>query len=448
MVSELRRHRNAVVLAFLFITALAQNLLAAQVYIDVDRKRGATVRLAISDFTFKKTDAQTVEDKQLTKSLTEALAFDLGFSGFFEILDNKELIKELTEKETVDGKPDWKAWKMLGTDSVVRGEYYINQNGEMIVEGRLYDIARKERIIGARYTGSKSILRKMVHRFADQTVYRFSGGHGIAETRIAFVSKVNGSKELVVSDYDGRNMLQLTNEKSIVLSPSWSPFGDKIAFTTYRYKNPDIYGIDLLKGSRFAISKKIGLNSAPTWSPDGKTIAFSMAKRGNSDIYSIGTDGKNLKQLTTERSIETSPTFSPDGKRIAFVSDFSGGPQIYIMDKDGRHKSRFTFSGSYNGEPAWSPKGEMIAYSSISDYKFNIHLKRVTGKFEKQLTVYNGSNESPSWSPDGRHIAFTSTRNGTKQLFIMNSNGERQTQITSLQGGAYSPEWAPAEKRK
>jgi len=415
----------------------------AEVFINVERQKGSAVRIAILNFNLRNTENAIPDIEKMGVIAERIVTFDLNFSGHFEIIDNKQMIKDIVDKETKSGKTDWQAWKDLGADAIIYGEYYANQNKEIVVEGRVYDVERKEQIAGTKYTGTPNVFRKMVHRFSDQIVYLFSGERGVAETNLAFTTRIKGFKELAVSDYDGHNVAQLTNDKSIVLFPSWSPSANWILYTTYRKNNPDLYMLDIEKGEHVVISKKIGINTSATWSPDGKKIVFTMSTRGNSDLFSVDFKGKNLTRLTTTRSIETSPTFSPDGKQIAYVSDISGSPQIYIMDADGNKKERFTYIGNYNADPSWSPRGDMIAFSGILDNNFNLHVRRVDGRFEKQLTIYQGSNESPSWSPDGRHIAFTSTRNGTQQIFICNSTGTNQTQITFLNGEAFGPAWAP-----
>jgi len=446
LVLKLRSIKFIYLAVFFQLVITAQSAFSAEVFIDVERKHGSLIKVIVLPFEPADKNAETkvpLKDIELARN---AIAFDLAFSGYFSIIKNDAPVKDLLKKEKKTGKTNWKRWNGLGADSLVRTEYYFNNAGELVIEGRLYDVKRKERIIGVRYTGTLSILRKMAHRFSDQIVYRFSGAFGIGDTRIAFVSKIKGHKELALMDYDGQNIIQLSNERSLVLSPAWSPSGKKITYTTYRYKNPDIYGIDLIKGVRYPVSKKIGLNSSASWSPTGKEILFTMSSRGNLDIYKANADGSKLKRLTSTRSIETSASFSPDGRKIVYLSDFSGSPQIYTMDSNGKNKRRFTFVGDYNADPAWSPRGDMIAYSGRVDGKFNIHIKRVAGKYAKQLTIYNGNNESASWSPDGRHLAFTSNRTGRRQIYIMNATGENQTKITSLSGEAFEPSWSPRDK--
>ena len=71
----------------------------------------------------------------------------------------------------------------------------------------------------------------IAHRFADEIIFRLGGGiHGIAETKIYFISNRCGSKEIWQMDYDGANQKQLTHLGTIALSPHVSPDGSRIAF--------------------------------------------------------------------------------------------------------------------------------------------------------------------------------------------------------------------------
>ncbi|MEE8484278.1 MAG: Tol-Pal system beta propeller repeat protein TolB [Nitrospinota bacterium] len=424
-----------------FLASVTAPSFGAEVFIDIERKKGSLIRMAMPEFLMKEPENADPEMAALGREAKEILDFDIGFSGYFSSVENKEQQDNINRKEFESDTIEWDLWKELGTHALVKGEYSITPDNEIAIESRLFDVERREQIIGIRYTGSKSIFRKMVHRFADQIVYRFSGEAGIADTRIAFIARVKGHKELFLMDYDGENIQQITRHKSIILSPAWSPLGGKILFTTYKYGNPDLYSLDLITGEQQPVSNKRGLNTSAAWSPDGEKIALTLSMRGNSDIYLANADGTGLKRLTRSPSIETSPSFSPDGKRLAYVSNRSGTPQIYTMDVDGKDQRRLTFEGDYNADPAWSPKGDQIAYAGIIDGKFNIQVKNIEGRYEKQLTFFSDNNIEPEWSSDGRHIAFTSSRNGSKQIFLMNATGENQIQITNMRGGAIRPSW-------
>src|SRR5205823_3442907 len=76
--------------------------------------------------------------------------------------------------------------------------------------------------------------RLIAHKFADAIVEVIGGGvHGIAQTKIAYVTE-RIAKELSVMDYDGNAATAMTAYKSIIMTPAWSPDGDKIAFTSFQ----------------------------------------------------------------------------------------------------------------------------------------------------------------------------------------------------------------------
>jgi len=439
--------KRVAVAAFLLAAVFVADAFSAEVFINVGRRKGALIRIAVAEFRLKSqaTEQMQTVNRKLGKEAKSTLSFDLNFTGYFEAIDNNESIRNIRAKEEKTGKPDWKAWADLGADSLLKGEYSVDADGNVVMDCFLFDVARKEQILGERYKGNRKIFRRIIHKFGDEVLRNLTGDKGIADTRVALTVKNGKNKEVFLVDYDGRNLHQVSNENSLVLSPAWSPDGTKIMFTTYRDNNPDIFYIDLVTGKRYPIIRRLGLNMAGAWMPDSKKIVFTMSRRGNPDIYLMGADGKHLKRLTYTRSIETSPTISPDGEKIAYVSDFTGKPNIYIMDINGENKKRFTYGGKYNADPAWSPKGDMIAYTSLADGLFDIIVKKVTGRFKKQLTIFAGNNESPSWSPNGAHLVFRSNRTGSRQLFIMNANGDHQTQITNFRGEAFTPDWGPWE---
>src|SRR5271167_2446641 len=49
----------------------------------------------------------------------------------------------------------------------------------------------------------------------------------------------------------------------------------------------------------------------PSMSPDGSVIVFSSPRTGDGDIYQINSDGSGRIRLTSDPSFETDPIFSP-----------------------------------------------------------------------------------------------------------------------------------------
>jgi len=411
---------------------------SSDVYLSITKAGAAKIKIAIPDFSFQE---GSIDRENFSQKSAEILMDDLNNSGFFKSIENRDILKSINAKDKKTGKINFNEWKSLGAEAIVKG--HINMEGGKIeIECRLYDLKRGEQIIGYKYSGERITFRQMIHKFSDEITYRFTGEKGVATTMLAFISKATGNKEVYISDYDGQNIRKVTDDKSISLFPKWSPDGKSIIYTTYKYRNPDLYLIDVADGRQTPVSIFPGINAPASWSPDGKRLAVSLSKDGNAEIYAMDLNGKNLSRLTNHRSIDTSPAWSPNGMEIAFTSDRSGAPQVYLMGSDGTNLRRLTYKGSYNDQASWSPDGNRIAYSSLNGGQFNIFVIDLVSGKGQQLTSDTGGNQNPSWSPDGRHIAFSSNRDGKYQIYAMNPDGTNQRRIIYLEGGGYSPSWS------
>jgi TolB protein len=413
---------------------------AADVYLSISRGGGQRLRLAIPDFT--RAEGGGATNGGLGHEMARILADDLRLYRFFDLIDNQKFLQEAAQADAQAGEVVFKKWAELGAQALVKGTY--SQEGrDLIVECRVFDVGGQSMIAGKRYRGPADAFASMMHRCADEIMIRFTGEPGIAQTKIAFISRQNGNKELFVMDQNGSNVRQLTSDRSIILSPAWSPDSREIAITSYRDRNPDLVAVGLNGGGRRLVSQQPGLNSAPAWSPDSSRLALTLSKDGNPEIYTMSRNGSDLRRLTNHPAIDTSPTWSPTGRQIAFVSDRSGSPQIYMMDAEGSNVRRLTYQGNYNDRPSWSPRGDRIAFVAMEGSRFDVYVVNVDGSDGQRLTMGNGSNESPSWSPDGRFLVFSSTRSGVPQLYRMYDDGSGQQQLTFLNGGALSPVWSP-----
>ncbi len=136
-----------------------------------------------------------------------------------------------------------------------------------------------------------------------------------------------------------------TNEKKMIgfgLFPSWSPRkdADRIAFQRARQRGSrwfSLWTLDLVDGearrvTELALSSNAAIVS-PSWSPDGERLAFATivepANAGGTkshaqqDIWTIDADGANRHRLTDGIGTNLSPFWSVDN-RIFFVSDRGG----------------------------------------------------------------------------------------------------------------------------
>ena len=85
---------------------------------------------------------------------------------------------------------------------------------------------------------------------------------------------------------------------------------------------------------------------SPSWSPDAQRIAFSAALHGKSDIYVANVTGGAPRRLTTEASMDLQPFWSHDGRWIYFTSDRAGPAlDIWRIPAEGGGAVRVTEAG-------------------------------------------------------------------------------------------------------
>jgi serine/threonine protein kinase len=99
-----------------------------------------------------------------------------------------------------------------------------------------------------------------------------------------------------------------------------------------------------------------GLQTSPTWSPDGRFIAYTSDQAGNFDIWVQPVSGGRAVQITTDPAADWQPAWSPDGNSLAFRSEREGGG-IFVAPALGGRERRLTTLGY---QPQWTPNGSQI----------------------------------------------------------------------------------------
>ncbi|MBI1798255.1 MAG: PD40 domain-containing protein [Candidatus Eisenbacteria bacterium] len=326
--------------------------------------------------------------------------------------------------------------------AIVGGRFSLG-GGQLRLTGLVWDFPARRPILSREYRGRPDEWRTFVHRFADDVVLQFTGESGVADSRIAFIVPEGRDKELWVMDADGARPRPLTHDGSIALSPSWSPDGSLLLFTSYRGgTGPCIYVTPATGGNEFLVSARAGNNTSASYSPDGREIACTLSLEGNPEIYLLDARGGNPRRLTSNRAIDTSPAWAPTGREIAFTSDRTGSPEVYVMDRDGGNVRRLTDEVSYTDSPAWSPRGDRIAFVARTSEGFDVYACRADGSDVRRV-VSGRANENPHWSPDGRHLVFASNRDGAFAVYVTDLDDRPPRRIEVGGRVALSPAWSP-----
>lgn len=382
------------------------------------------------------------EHPEIAGEVNAVLNSDFQLSGLFRLVDPASFMSDAHRLGLVSVAVDFGQWRLLGAQDLIKGAYSV-RGDELVIEARLYDVSGQRLLTGRRYVGKLKNVRRMTHAFADQVLKSLTGKAGPFDCYIAYVGNRTGHKELYLMDVDGHHPIRLTDHRSIVLNPDFSPDGKDVIFTSYKEGNPDLYLKKIYTGQESRISHRPGLNAAGRFSPTGRRIALTLSKDGNSEIYLLGTGGKILQRVTDSWGIDVDPSWSPMGDAIAFVSDRQGNPHIFIKKIGGKSVHRLTRNGKYNATPAWSPNGDRIAFSRLENDHFDIYTVHPDGTGERRLTFGPGNKEHPRWSPDGRFIVYSSDVGGAKAIYIMRADGTGARRISPPGELCMHPAWSP-----
>jgi TolB protein len=440
------RRRLEVVAALLGLCALAAALgrpapvasQAPDVLINIRPTPSQKVKIIVPDFAV----SGGADPQGLGRQLAQVAAADLRFSALFDPLSG---IPGPAPGDPAAVRRAWAEATAAGAQAALQGLLTL-RGGRIEAEMRLFDLTGSEpRQVGSkRFEQPAPAARRLAHKMADEVVYLFTGEHGVADTKIAYVAVRGRVKEVAMVDADGAGATPLTSTGSINLSPSWSPDARSIAYTSFFGSGyPYLYRLFPFERRPLqTLAGFLGINSSPAWSPDGRQVAMTLTKDGNPEIYVLTLATGAFRRLTTWTGIDTEPSWSPTGREIAFTSDRGGAAQIYVMDAEGGNLRRVSRAGGFNTQPRWSPRGDVIAYTSRQG-NHDIWAVAPDGSDARRLTAGPGDSESASWAPNGRHLVFHSSRGGRTQLYTMLADGTEVQPLTREAGEARSPAWSP-----
>lgn len=416
---------------YLIIMMMISASAEARIYIPVDQPSDRKFPIAITD----------LKGSGNGRDISNIIRNDLTLSGYFEVIP-EALFKEASRDEGITAENvRFSFWTAIGAQAIVKGDTE-SRGGSIIVTLRLFDPFTREMLVGKQYKADNKGLRKVAHRFSDEIMEALTGIRGVFNTKIAYTAESGKRrKDIFVMDMDGNGPFAVTKNKSINISPAWSPDGSQIAFTSYMKGNPDIYVVKVGGGSPRMLTKGKGSNLTPAWSPNGGTIAFASSISGPANLYTMSPSGGGMNRITENPSIDISPSWSPGGNEMVFSSERAGGLHVFRTGAGGGGAARLTFVGYQNDMPAWSPMGDKILFAGRDMGAFDIFIMNPDGSNIQRLTIGAGNNEHPSFSPDGRFVAFSSTRAGGPAIYIMRADGTNQMRVS--EGNGQLPEWGP-----
>jgi eukaryotic-like serine/threonine-protein kinase len=234
--------------------------------------------------------------------------------------------------------------------------------------------------------------------------------------------------ELIALDRSGKRLYTFPTE-GIINSFGLSPDGQRLALTeilpTKSGSTIWLYDLHLNTRTRFTFGG--GMNGSPTWSPDGSELAFSSARNGTFNIFVkpvTGAAEETVLHLSNED--ERPQSFSPDGKNL--IIDYRpqtrlGTPEIALLPLTGERKVSSLLNVPYmNNTGKMSPDGHWLLYSSMESGRAEVYVTSFPGlKGKWQVSSSGGS--TPQWRHDGQELYFINQNSFLMAAEVKASNG-------------------------
>jgi serine/threonine protein kinase/Tol biopolymer transport system component len=176
-----------------------------------------------------------------------------------------------------------------------------------------------------------------------------------------------------------------------------------------------------------------GRHRSPSLSPAGDLLAYSSDRDGSFDLFVQELESGRVLRLTNAPGDELDPTFSPDGRSLAYTA----AGQVAVVPSLGGTPEVVAWGGS---EPAWSPDGAQIALRSGGA----ILVVPREGGAARTLTPEGAlpAVGRPAWSPDGAWIVFPCLQAGRGVLARVPATGGPVVAISEEPLEAVEPAWS------
>lgn len=401
----------------------------AHAALEIQVTGGAATRIPVALISFQPAPNSPAPE------LTSIIGQDLLRSGQINLVETAG-----SQQPFEPAQIDYPLWRGKGAEAIVIGQVIARPGGRFEVRFRLMDVVKQTQLMALSFNVGPDQWRAAAHKIADIIYEKLTGIPGVFSSRIAYVQKRGSLYELRVADADGQNWQTVVRSREPIISPAFSPDGQRMAYVSFEDKKPIVYVQSLRDGSRRTLAAFKGSNSAPAWSPDGKRLALTLTRDAGSQLYLINADGSGVSRLISSGAIDTEPVWSPDGQWIYFTSDRGGSPQIYRVAPTGGAVKRITFEGAYNVSPDISPDGKYLAYIQRDEGRFRVVLQELATGQGRVLTD-TAYDESPSFAPNGQLLLYATLSGGRGVLGTVSLDGRTKARLSEPGTDAREPVW-------
>lgn len=218
------------------------------------------------------------------------------------------------------------------------------------------------------YSPNGKFLREAAAEPGDDIIAGWSpDGQWLLATHGQSIADGNYDADLFAISAEGNRRIPLdTSTSRSVVEAEWSPDGTHVAWTarvgdTHQQEvfiaNADGTGL-------VNISKSGEEDYHVAWSRDGARIAFTSSRFGNADIFAYELSSHKLLRLTVDGGQDDYAVFSPDGKFLAYESTAGGMSSVYVVRSWGGNPFRVAGGERSFTLDRWGSRSKTEAYIS------------------------------------------------------------------------------------
>ncbi|MDN5926422.1 MAG: Tol-Pal system beta propeller repeat protein TolB [Hyphomicrobiales bacterium] len=220
---------------------------------------------------------------------------------------------------------------------------------------------------------------------------------------ITYMSYESGKPRVYLLQIETGQRELVGNFPGMTFAPRFSPDGQKVIMSLLRDDgNSNIFTLDLRSRNTTRLTTADAIDTSPSYSPDGTQITFTSDRgggTGHSQIYVMGADGSNQHRISFGNGSYSTPVWSPRGDLIAFTKQTGGEFQIGVMRPDGSGE-RILSSAFQEEGPTWAPNGRVLMFFSQAAGAGGpkLHTIDLTGRNEQEVPTPSFASD-PAWSP-------------------------------------------------
>ncbi len=264
---------------------------------------------------------------------------------------------------------------------------------------------------------------------------------------LLFISEVDGQADIYLAR-DDNSVQRLTNSKDYELMAAANNEGTRIVFSASpwregKFDKPQIYLTDFQGKFIRQITDNKKINLSPSFAPDSNNIVFNaIDQNNNSDIFIIDGQGGNLRRMTASPAYEANPSWKINGASVLYQEVSQEQSRIMKMDAGGSNELEKIEPG-FAFSPAWGQNGERFVYglALAGSTKTDLVVADAEGNTVSRLTAKDEIRSHPQLSRDGKQVAFEQNKGNRSGIFISDLTGTKVREVGDAKNHNFSPFW-------